>query len=45
MNKKRKLDEFNSSDLKKYIKENPNESAKQLLDKNEEYIDPTLNLV
>ena len=46
MNNKKKLDEFNSSDLKKFIKDYSNESSiEQKSQNNNNYIDPTLNLM
>lgn len=46
MNKKRKLDQYNSSDLTNFIKEKSNDSSiDQRNYNNIEYIDPTLNLM
>ena len=46
MNNKKRLDEFNSSDLKKFIKDYSNESSiEQKSQNNNDYIDPTLNLM
>lgn len=46
MHKRRRLDEYNSSDLKSYIIDQLNESSiDHSSQKKNEYIDPTLNLL
>lgn len=46
MIKKRRIDEYNSSDLKNYIKKDKTlSSTGKLSISNSEYIDPTLNLL